>query len=251
MTKKDFFESETDYDTYVEHTPLEARFDPLTIELLVTEAFPKHEAYGMQFADYYRERKRMSGYGDAETSRITFYFPKYISNVAIDLSSINKIAAHPFIVAMCELGLIHAQVDYADDFAIVKDARIKIFNAINSDESQNRYMQLEKQTIDLGSATGHRAGRAKMFSPAVPNWFHNAAIEISGRLNMSVTDLMYFSWCYAATRCIPDGSMPMYVRNDIEKVTKAFDYEIRQYSNRVSDIYSQSEKYGIPIQTAT
>ena len=102
-------------------------------------------------------------------------------------------------------------------------------------------MQLEKQTIDLGSAAGARKHRAKQFAPMVPIWFHNAVTELATRLNMSTSDLVFFAWCYGATNNLPEEQIPEYIRDDIVKVVKQFNYEIRQYSDRITDILSQTE----------
>lgn len=242
-TPKTDFDFQAEYDEYMASTPLEARFDPLTIQQIVVEASPKHQAYGMQFQEYYAARHKMAGYDESETRRMTFYFPSYMANVAVDLSTINKVSTYPFVLALSELGLIHAQVDYADDFTIAKDARLKIFQLVRSDEGQNRYMQLEKQTIELGSAVGARKNKAKHLAPSVPLWFSNAATELACRLNISVSDLIYFSWCYGIVNCLPHEQIPEYILDDISKVVKQFNYEIRQYSERIMDILKQSEKY--------
>lgn len=237
--QKDTFDYQEEYDDYINNTPLEARFDYLTIQMAIAEAFPKHKAYGMMFADYRRMRKQMQDYDDTEKKRLSFYLPSYPARIASDLAIINDIAVHTFIVYMIELGLIHFQVDYHDEYEIVKNSRQKIFNAVKSEESKNRYMQLDKQTITLGSGSGVRTKLAKHYTPNVPEWLHNAIGEVGNHMNTTNSDLIYFTFCYGLINCIESSQIPELILTDMNKVCKEFDYELRQYSSRIRDLISQ------------
>lgn len=248
MTKQDFYQE--DYDEYIENTPLEARFDYLTIQTAVTEAFPKHQAYGMMFADYRRLRSQMQNYDASEKKRLSFYLPAYPARVASDLAIINDISVHSFLLYIVELGLIHFQVDYRDEYQITKNSRKKIFSSITSEKSKNRYMQLDKQTIELGSAAGFRSKQGKHFTPYVPEWLHNAIGEIGNHLNMSNSDLIFFAYCYGITNCLESGQLPELVNADLAKICHEFDYEIGQYSSRINELILQaSDKNTTTLQT--
>ena len=239
MTPKTDIDFQTEYDDYIENTPLEARFDYLTIEMAVTEAFPKHEAYGMGFVDYYRKRKMLSGYDDTDKRRLSFYFPSFHAMISADIADILKIDTHPFIVSMAELGLIHANVDYAEEITTIRESRSKLFFSIKSDESKNRYMQLSKQTINLGSSVGSRSGNSKHFSPNVQEWMYNAVTNMAIAIDISVTDMMFFAWCYGMLKCLPEEHMPDYIQKDISSIVKVFDYEVRQKSGNLDWLTKQ------------
>lgn len=228
-----------EYDEYVENTPLEARFDYLTIEMAVTEAFPKHEAYGMMFPDYYKKRKILSGYDDTEKRRLSFYFPLFYAMLSADLADIQHIDTHPFILSLAELGLIHVNVDYAEEFRTIKESRAKLFSSIKSDESKNRYMQLSKQTVNLGSSIGARSGGSKHFSPNVQEWLYNAVTNLAIAIDISATDMVFLSWCYGLLKCFPEGELTDYILSDVRGVVKVFDYEIRQKSGNLEWLTKQ------------
>ena len=60
----DFYQEE--YDDYMRDTPLVARFDPATIQMLVADAVPKHAAYEMMFDEYLKQRSRFYEYDESE-----------------------------------------------------------------------------------------------------------------------------------------------------------------------------------------
>ena len=233
--KRDTFGFQEDYDDYIENTPLEARFDYLTIQTIVTEGFEKHQAYGMSFEEYRIQRARMMDYDETEKKRLTYYLPKYNARVASDLAFRNKASYHKFTILMIELGLIHFQVDYHDEYESVRCGRDKLFSGIDDIGGEHRYMQLEKQTIDLGTCNNARSGK-KHFSPNVPEWLYNATFEISNYLNMSSSDLVFLSLCIGITNCLTETSIPKKVIENAEDVVSSFDTEIRAYSKRISDL---------------
>jgi len=224
------------YEEYIESTPLEARFDYTTIELAVIEGFPKHEAYGMMFETYQRKRAQFSEYDPSEKKQMSFYFQGFPARVALDLALINKLPAYYFLVTMIELGLIHFQVDYHDEYIIVKEGRQKVFALLRSDTAKKNYNQIERQTISLGAAAGYRSGKAKHFSPSVPKWLYNAIMDTSNYLNMPVSDFCYLCWCISASNCFPNEMIPEMVDREICNVVQEFEFELKHYSTRIEDI---------------
>jgi len=221
-------------DDYYESTKLEARFDPLTIQLLVVEAFPKHEAYGMTFTDYNRKRSQFVEYDTSERKRLSFYFPKFFARVSSDLAIINKTSHHRFLILIIELGLITFQVDYKSDFEIIKTSRPKILNSLKSDVNRRHYMRLEKQTITLGSATGANTGNAQHFAPSVPKWLHDAAMEAANHLNMKISDFMYLCWCIGITNALEEDMIPEIVGKELSGILIQFEFEIKEYSENIA-----------------
>ena len=233
LTDYDF---QTDYDEYIENTPLEARFDYLTIKLIVTEAYEPHRAYGMSFSEYRTERSRMANYDGTDKKRLSYYLPPFYARVAADLAFINNISFHKFMTLMIELGLIHFQVDYRDEYNTIREGRKTLFNQMGTTNGEKRYMQLDKQTITLGSCSGAKTGLAKHFAPSVPEWLSNAISEVSNYLNISGTDLIFLCFCISVINCLGEDTLPSPVVKNSNNICSQFDYEIDVYSKRISGL---------------
>lgn len=229
------FDFQEDYDDYIANTPLEARFDYLTIQTIVSEGFEKHKAYGMSFEEYRIQRTYMMDYDETEKKRLTYYLPKYYARIASDLAFRNKVSYHRFTILMIELGLIHFQVDYHDEYESIKEGRERLFTGIDDIDGEHRYMQLDKQTIELGTCSNARAG-TKHFSPSVPEWLYNANFEISNYLNMSGSDLVFLSLCIGITNCLPKDTLPKKVIESANAILKVFDSEIKAYKGRIESL---------------
>ena len=225
--------TEEEYDEYLLNTPLEARFDYLTIQSIVTEGFEKHQAYGMSFGEYRIQRSRLSNYDETTKKRLSYYLPPFYARIAADLAFINHSSVHHFMIMMIELGLIHFQVDYHDDYIIIKEGRTKLFNQLETVDGENNYMQLDKQTITLGSCTGAKFGTVKHFVPSVPEWLYNATTEVSKYLNMSGSDLVFLSFCIGIINCLEENRIPYTVTRNAKTICNQFDYEIKVYSKRI------------------
>lgn len=221
-----------DIDDYIANTPLEARFDPSTIELIVTEAFPKHDAYGMLFADYHAKRSCMQGYDESDKKRLSFRFPAYFAHVAADIALLQKVSLHRSIVLLVELGLIHFQVDYHDSYADIRTWRTDSYKNLKTEESLRKYRRMERHGVVIGSAVTGRA--SPQFVPSVPEWLYNAVMDIKSYLNMSGSDFVFFCWCYGCINCMTDDQIPEIIREDIKKSCNEFDYEIREYQRQIT-----------------
>lgn len=221
-----------DYDDYIAATPLEARFDPATIQIAVTEAFPKHEAYGMMFADYHRKRSSLQGYDDSEKKRLSFRFPSYFAHVATDIALLQKVSFHRAVILLVELGLIHFQVDYREEYHDIQDWRLNSFKKLATEESLRNYKKIERYSIVLESSSRSNP----QFTPSVPDWLYNAIMEIKAYLNMSATDLIFFCWCYGCVNCFEDGIIPNIVREDMQKTCSEFHYEIQEYQHQINAV---------------
>lgn len=229
--KKDFFETEQEYNDYVESTPLEARFDPLTIEMAVTEAFPKHEAYGMLFKDYHVHRVKLSGYDESEKKRLSFRFSGHFAHVATDIALSQNVSLHRALVLLIELGLIHFQVDYHDDYQSIRDWRLNSYKGIVDLDSERKYKRIVRHEIKLdptitGGATAH-------FVPSVPEWLYNAVMDTKSYLNMSASDFIFFCWCYGCVNCFEDTDIPDLIMDGIKSVCSNFEYEVEEYQNQI------------------
>ena len=223
----DFYQD--DYDEYVENTPLEARFDYLTIQMAVTEAFPKHEAYGMLFADYHRKRSTMQGYDESEKKRLSFRLTSYFSHVAADIALTQKVSMHRAMILLIELGLIHFQVDYHEEYNVIRKWREDFYNNLESKEDLRKYKRVERNVISLESG-----GRVcPHFTPSVPEWLYNTIMDMKAYLNISSSDLIFFCWCYGCVNCFNDSDIPNIIRDDLLKVCSEFDYEIKEYQKQI------------------
>jgi len=237
-------QDDIDYDDYIDSTPLEARFDYRTIEIAITRAMPKHHAYGMKFKEYAKYRSDAPENAETEKQRqLTFYLPTLHASYCTVLASIYSIPVYSFIVTAIELGLIHFQVDYREDYEALKDTRKKTMLMVSSEESRNRYSQLDKQVMSLGSGAGFRDKGSTKMAPYVFRWVHNAVGEISKNINMSKSDLCYFAVMNALANCTEPDVMTPFVREEFSKVCSEFSFEIRQCSKRMVDIYAECQKY--------
>lgn len=230
---RDAFDSQDDYDNYIASRPLEARFDYLTIQMVVTEAFPKHDAYGMLFKDYHAERAKMAGYDPSEKKRLSSRFPNYFAHIATDIALVNKVSTYRTLILLIELGMIHFRVDYHDEYKHIMDARNRLYNEIITDSDKKLYRQVEKHTIEL---TQMKGGACTHFVPHVPEWLYNSITDVKGYLNISVSDFVFFCWCYGCLNCFAENEIPAPILSDIKKVVDDFDFEIRTSSDRLSSI---------------
>ena len=218
-----------EYDEYVENTPLEARFDYLTIEMAVTEAFPKHEAYGMLFKDYHAKRAQLQGYDETDKKRLSFRFPSHFAHVATDIALRQKVSLHRALILLIELGLIHFQVDYHDEYHDIREWRLASFDNLCDSESLRKYKRIERHNIVLDS--GGRA--APHFAPNVPEWLYNAVMDTKAYLNMTSSDLIFFCWCYGCLNCFEEKTIPPIVKEDLMKVCGDFRYEVQEYQRQI------------------
>jgi hypothetical protein len=240
--QKASFDFQDEYDEYIKSTPVEARFDYLTIEMAVTEAFPKHEAYGMMFSEYHRMRAKLSGYDESEKRRLSFRVPNYYAHVMSDLALINKVSLHRAMILLIELGLIHFQVDYHTEYTNIRASRNRLFTEIKTPEDRSMYRQVEKQTIVLNSGSGGSANITH-YSPSVPEWLYNAIMDIRAYLNMSGTDFIFFCWCYGCINCFEENIIPDIIRSDIKKICDEFNLEIKASYSRINTIKYDTNTY--------
>jgi len=234
--------TEEEYDDYLLNTPLEYRFDYTTIELAVVEAFPKHAAYGMTFQEYVVQRTRFSEYDPSEKKQMCFYFQKFPARVASDLALLNKLPLYPFVILMAELGLIHFHVDYHHEYSLIRDGRKAIFTQLTNVDAMNSYQQLDKQTIELGTGTGARKGKASQFNTSTPKWLYNAISDTATYLNMSISDFVYLCWCIAAKYCLDNDQIPIMVAREIDQTCQQFDFEFKHYGNRIESILTDMKQ---------
>ena len=222
-----------DLDEYYDSTKLEARFDPLTIQLLVVEAIPKHAAYGMLFDDYIQQRKRFMSYDETEKKRLSFYLPLFPAMMSADYATEFKISYHQFVVFMVELGLITFLFDYNDQYHIVKDGKKTLSKLVTSERNKIYYLQMDKQTICIGSCGGFKNGKAKHFAPNVPEWLYNAITDSATYINMSISDFIYLSWCVGMRSSLTSDQANPVLDKEISDILTSFDHEFIIYASRI------------------
>jgi hypothetical protein len=235
MTGKHFAFQE-DYDEYVEETKLEARFDPLTIQLLVVEAIPKHAAYGLMFDEYLKQRSRFYEYDASEKKRLSFYLPLFPAMLSADFATEYKISYHAFLVRLVELGLIHFMYDYHEEYQFIKTSKKNLSKLIHNETKKAYYLQLNKQNICLGSCNGARSLSTKHFTPSVPEWLYNAASDCSAYINTTTSDFIYLCWCIGLVETIPSHISNPVILLESELLVKDFSREIKILNERIKDI---------------
>ena len=221
------------YDAYIENTPLEARFDVNALQILVVEAIQKHQAYGMLFEEYKKQRNRFSGYDDSEKKRLPFRLPAFQRRAAADLAILHDTPFYHFVVLVVELGLITFQYDYHDEYMQIRDGRKQIFSNLKTEDAQSLYMQLEQHTIEMCSGTGSRSGKSALLTPTVPEWLYNAISDISMNMNMSVSDFVYMCWCTGVQNSLEEHMIPEMVGRDISGITSRFKRSLDGYHYQI------------------
>ncbi len=224
------------YEEYISSTPLEARFDPATIQIMVVEAIQKHAAYEMQFDEYLRQRSRFSEYDESEKKRLSFYLPLFPAMRSQDFAYEYEISLNKFLVNLVELGLITFLYDYHGDCSETKRAKHELSKAITSERTKILYLQVDKQKINLGSTVGSRDGISKHFSPGVQEWFYNAINDAAAYLNMTTSDLAYLCWCIGVQKTLKQDIIDKMLDKDIDNVMQLFRYELEIYLNRINSL---------------
>jgi len=236
--KPDFYQE--DYDEYVEETKLEARFDPLTIQMLVVEAIPKHAAYEMMFDEYLKQRSRFYEYDESEKKRLSFYIPLFPAMLSADFATDYKISYHAFMVRLIELGLVHFQYDYNEQYQFIKTAKQNLSKLITDDEKRAYYIQLDKQSICLGSCGNMKtSGRTKHFTPSVPEWLYNAATDCSSYINTTTSDFVYLCWCIGLVETLPEEITNPVIVRESRNIISEFDRELRILEKRIKQTVSE------------
>lgn len=233
----DFYQEE--YDEYMKATPLEARFDPTTIQMLVVEAIPKHAAYEMMFDEYLKQRSRFSEYDDSAKKRLSIYLPLFPAMRSQDFAYECKVSLHKFLVTILELGLITVLYDFHEDCSEAKMSKDLLSKSIRDSRSKLRYLQIDKQKVGLSSGAGMRVGGSRHFTPHVQEWMYNAVNDTAAYLNMTASDLAYLCWCVGVQKTLPLGMVDVMLDKDIDIIVDTFRYELLMYVKRINGLVSE------------
>ena len=234
-----YFDSEEEYEQFLANTPLEARFDPATIEFVIIEGFERHKAYGMSFEEYIKSRWEFKETNNDKNVNLSFRMPRLLARVTKDLATKHKISHYAFIIYSIELGLITFKVDYHDEYDTICESRTALYDSLSDENNEHAYLQLNKQDIYLGSGDGERSGHAEHFIPSVEKWLKNAITDMAGSLNMSITDFTYLCMCIGMEASLSDDMLKTVVIKKIESVVSEFNKELRSYMLRITTISDQ------------
>ena len=225
--------SDEEYDEWLLSTPIEARFDLATLELLIGEGIEKHEAHDMMLSEYIKSRKKFVRYDDTEKKRLSFYIPLFPAMRSSDFADEMNVSLTKFMVAAIELGLIRFMYEYHDQYDGAVSIKRAMGKRISNKQCKIIYMQTSKQKITLGSAYGIKMGASTHFTPNVYEWFYDALSATAVALNMSMSDLCYLCWCIAVQNTIPNDMLDKMLAQDITEVLDYFDVEINIYSKKI------------------
>lgn len=221
-----------------EEIPESERFDWQTTKALCVGDVKKHKAYDMGFEDYLKNRRAYMDADDTERHRLSFYIPKFHSMLTTDMAITLDMSIHRFLGTIIEIGLINFQVDYHDQYQVTRAHRKKIIRRLTGERQRNVYMQMDKQTISIGSCTGYRGGGNKHYSLSVPLWLYDAITEVAGNLNMSITDVVYLSWCIGTSKTLPPHCICGLLDKDTHEVKEKFIFELKMYVTRIKEMES-------------
>lgn len=205
------------------------------IQLICASAVPHHPAYGMSFPEYKKNRNALTSSDDVEKVRLSFRLTPFMSMVSSALATRHKLSHYRFLILVIELGMINFQKDYQDDYETIKQFRENMLAHLSDDEQSHQFMQLEKQTVDMGIISR----TYKCFTPTVAEWLANTVRDTSVYLNMSTSDFVNLCWCLGIERTMPD--VPPQVHKYAIKQIKQFDREFGEYHKRISQIKSGLE----------
>ena len=230
--------TDDEYDEWLLSTPLEDRFDLGTLEILVGEGIEKHAAHDMMLDEYIKSRTKFVRYDDTEKKRLSFYLPLFPAMRSADFAYELNTSVTKFLIAAIELGLIRFLYEYHDH----KEAAISIKHAMGkiiSDKSKRiLYMQLNKQKISLGSASGSNFGVCTHFTPNVYEWFYDSLSTTATALNISISDLCYCCWCITMQNCMPNNAIDKMTAEDVSDILAGFEVEIKIQSQRIEQLLS-------------
>jgi hypothetical protein len=224
-----------------ETIPMEDRFDWQATKSRCRTGCRTHKAYGMSIDEYVKNRNQYIETDDNEHKQLSFYLPLFPSMVSSDYASLLKISTTRFLIMMIELGLISFQVDYQNQYEVVKIGRENLLKAMRNNETKNVYLQIAKHNIALGSCTGARNKDSKHHTPSVPKWLYDSVSDAATYLNMSTSDLVYLCWCIGVSSSFPPHLKNIMVDEDIQQIITHFKFEIDMYSKQISFLLSESE----------
>jgi hypothetical protein len=243
--------SDDEYDEFLLSTPLEERFDLGTLELLIVEGVPKHEAHDMMLEEYISSRTKFIRYDDAEKKRLSFYLPLFPAMRSSDFAHSFNISLTKFLVAAIELGLIRFMYEYHDQYDSAIAIKQDMGNRISDKQGKILYTQINKQKITLGSAVGVKGGACTHFTPNVYDWFYDALASTSLALNMTMSDLCYCCWCISMQNCMPNGSIDNMIAQDVSDILEHFNIEIDIYGKRIEQLLSHIKDDGALLHQYT
>ena len=230
--------TDEEYDEWLMSTPLEARFDIATLELLIGEGIKKHEAHDMMLSEYITTRPKFARWDDTEKKRLSFYLPLFPAMRSSDFAYQLKLSLTKFLVASIELGLIRFMYEYHDQYDGAVSIKQAIGKRVSDKQGKILYMQIHKQKITLGSASGVKAQGCTHFTPNVYEWVYDALGATATALNMSMSDLCYCCWCISMQNTMPTDMIDKMLAQDIGDVLDYFNVEIDIYGRRIDQLLS-------------
>ena len=233
----DFYQKE--YDVYIEETPLEARFDPLTIQCLVLEAVERHEAYGLFFDDYLKKRMQFIGYDESEKKRLSFYLPVFPALRTVDFAVHYRLSITRFMVLLIEIGFINFNYDYNEEMQKLKFVKKQMSSYLSNAAARVRYLQLDNRKITLCHGSPSSGNGSKHFTPHVQEWLYNAINDASSHLNMTISDMVYLSWCIGAQKTLPNEVLDPMLGSDISEIIDIFNISQNIHLQNIEHLLSQ------------
>lgn len=231
---KEFAEQEE--QTYTGEADISDKFDWRAISILCVSGIPKHKAYGMTFPDYRERRESVVDEDTTEKKRLSFYVPKFPAMMAMSYSLKYKCSHHKFVLLIIELGLIHFQYDYHDDYHHIKKIKCDAMGHVIDETSRIQYMRLSEQQLSICSGSASSINAPKHYSPSVPEWLYNAISDLSIYLNMSITDVVYLCYCNGIVRCLPEQDQNVMLMHDCNEILLKFGMQLKSYILTIKNI---------------
>ena len=205
-----------------------------SIRIICTSVVPNHPAYGQTFKEYMRNRNRYED-ADQEKARLGFRLPPFITRVSADMAIIHGVSHYRFLTLLIELGMIYFQKDYCEQYTTIRDFRSSMYQSLTSVHNENAYMQMDKQTIEIGKF--HY--RSSLITPTVPLWLSNAVKDTSTYLNVSCSDFVNVLWCIGVRKSMCNENIPSRILEEVKDTINKFDSELDAATKRIEHLQNE------------
>lgn len=133
--------------------------------------------------------------------------------------------------------MIYFQKDYCEQYTTIRDFRSSMYRSLLNKRNGSVYMQMEKQTIDIGKCKRD----SPLVTPTVPLWLSNAVKDTATYLNISCSDFVNLLWCIGVKKSMRDENVPSLILLEVQDTIEKFDFEIEMAAERIEHLENKLE----------
>ena len=124
---------------------------------------------------------------------------------------------------------------YIEQYTTIRDFRSSMYQSLTSVHNENAYMQMDKQTIEIGKF--HY--RSSLITPTVPLWLSNAVKDTSTYLNVSCSDFVNVLWCIGVRKSMCNENIPSRILEEVKDTINKFDSELDAATKRIEHLQNE------------